>query len=93
VIAAHAVRRQRFQRAPGDIGAGGVEHGVVIGEGNVVEKLPVVVGVEGRPSAIARLHGQQPVRPPAVAGLLRRGSEAGAWLSASITMAVSSISG
>ena len=73
VIAAHSVRRQRFQSAPGDVRAGGIEHGVVIGEGNVVQKLPVVVGVESRPSAIARLHGQQPVDRPLVAGLLRRG--------------------
>ena len=89
-----AVRRQRFQHAPGDIGAGRVEHGVVVGERHLAQKIPVVVGVEGRPAAVARLHGQQPV-PARAAG---RPSRAGRRMpaprsSASIAMAVSSISG
>jgi hypothetical protein len=72
MIAAQAVRRQRFQHPPGDIGAGGVEHGVVVGEGNLAQELPVVVGVESRPAAIARLHGEQPVERAPLAGRCAR---------------------
>ena len=66
------MRAQRLQHAPGDVRAGGVEHGVVVGEGHVAQELPVVVHVEGRPAAVARLHGEQPVDGALPAGLLRR---------------------
>ena len=94
MAAVEPVRRQRFQHAPGDIGAGGIEHGVVIRERNVAQEFPVVIGVESRPAAVARLHGEQPVeralRSACCAARIRRRATA---LSASITMAVSSISG
>ncbi len=64
------MRRQRFERASGDIGASRIEHGVVIGERNVAQELPIIVDVEGRPAAVLRLHGEKPVERTVLAGLL-----------------------
>ena len=47
--------RQGLQHAPGDIRAGGIEHGVVICKRHLAEEFPVVVGIECGPAAVARL--------------------------------------
>src|ERR1035438_8032918 len=58
MVAVYFVSRQRFQHAPGNVRAGGIEHGIVVSEGNLVEELPIVVGVESGPAAVGRLHGK-----------------------------------
>ena len=40
----------------------GIDHRVVIGEGDVAEELAVVVAIEGPPAAVVVLHGQQPAQ-------------------------------
>src|SRR5208337_1472031 len=62
---------QTFQYSAGDVGTRGVEHGVVVGERHLVEHRPVVVYVEGGPTAVFGLHGQQPVDGASLAGGLR----------------------
>ena len=61
---AHAAAQlaQRFQHAAGQVGRAGIDHGVVIGEGDVAEELAVVVAVESAPAAVAILHGQHPAQ-------------------------------
>src|ERR1051326_3004573 len=49
----HTIRRQSLEGAPRDIGARGIEHRIVIGERNLAEKFPVIIGVERGPAAIA----------------------------------------
>ena len=43
-----------------DIGGRRIEQRAMIGEGNVVEIVVVVVGVEGAPAAVAALHAGDP---------------------------------
>lgn len=53
--------RERFERAAGDVRAGGILNGVVVGEGDFFEQRDVVGFVEGGETAIVVLHGQDPV--------------------------------
>ena len=64
IIAAVAVRGQHLQHAPGDIYRGRVEHGVVVGERHVLKDHAVIIFVEGSPTAVAALHGKDPVNGP-----------------------------
>ena len=89
----HAVRRQSFERAAGNIGARRIEHGVVVRKGDVAQELPVVVDIKRRPAAVLRLHREQPVESPILASLLCLGVGAPRMRETSITIAVSSISG
>src|SRR5262249_54955194 len=57
-----ATTRQVFRRW--------VEQGSVVGEWDVVQVEPVVVGVEGAPAAVGALHAEEPAEP----ALLRRPS-------------------
>ncbi len=66
-----SISAQSFQHASGDIRASGIEHGVVVGEGNKAERPPVVVDIERRPAAVLGLHVEQPLDGAALAGLLR----------------------
>src|SRR5439155_26918853 len=43
VAAIEAMRAERLQHASADIGAAGIEHRVVIGEGDFAQKLPVII--------------------------------------------------
>ena len=58
------VRRQHLENAPGDVHRRRIQHGVVIGEWNVLEHHPVVVFVERCPAAVLALHRQYPVNRP-----------------------------
>src|SRR5256884_5657998 len=49
---------ETLNNARGDISGRGVDHGVVIGKGNVAEKLAVVVAVKSAPAAVAILHAE-----------------------------------
>ena len=55
---------QGLEHAAGEVRRAGIDHGVVVGEGDVAEELAVVVAVEGPPAAVAILHGQQPAEAP-----------------------------
>ena len=46
---------QHFQYAAGDVGAGRVQHGVVIGIGDLVENLTLNIRVKSRPASIGAL--------------------------------------
>lgn len=50
VIVGHAAGAQRLYDSAVNIGAGRIEHDIVISERNLVENLPVVVDVEGGPA-------------------------------------------
>src|SRR5207245_8746467 len=50
-----------FDNAGGDVGGRRIDHGVVVGEGNVAEEAAVVVAIEGAPAAIAILHAEKPL--------------------------------
>ena len=50
----------------------GIEHGVVIGEGNLGEDFAIDVAIEGRPAAVAILHAEQPIDAAAGSGDLAR---------------------
>src|SRR5581483_8165296 len=63
---------ERFQYAAGDVGAGRIENGVVIGPGQRGQRLPVVVDVEGRPAAVLRLHVYEPANPTLLGLMLPR---------------------
>ena len=67
---------EAFEDAAGDVGAGGILDGVVVGEGDVFEDGAVAGAVEGGPAAIIILHGEEPVDGAFDGGL--RGSAAGA---------------
>ena len=67
-----AVRPESFEHASGDVRTGGIQHGVVIRERHVAQETPVIVRVESRPAAVARLHIQQPIERAPLARLLRR---------------------
>ena len=90
-----AVLAERFEHAGGDVRAARIEHGVVVGEGDLGEDFAVDVAVERRPAAVAVLHAEQ----PAQAALARPGRACGVAGLAGLapgaisTMAVSSVSG
>jgi len=52
---------EAFDDAGGDVGGGRIDHGVVVGEGNVAEEAAVIVAIERAPAAIAILHAQKPL--------------------------------
>src|SRR5437899_1111456 len=54
--------------ARGDVGGRGIDHGIVIGKGNVAEKLAVVVAVESSPATVAILHAEKPLNAAAHGG-------------------------
>src|ERR1700722_2951781 len=49
-----------FDRARSDVGSGRVQHGVVVGKRNVIEKLQIVLVIECAPAAVAILHTDEP---------------------------------
>ena len=53
---------EQFQDARRDVGAFGVEHGVVVGEGNLFQDVLGAILVEGRPAAVLALEGQHPLQ-------------------------------
>ena len=84
---------QQFQDARGDVGAFGVEHGVVVGEGDFFENALGAILVEGSPAAVLALEGQHPIQAALEAASRRAGLAVGILRKASSTMAVSSTSG
>ena len=60
VIARIADLTEEAHAARADIGGRRVEQGAVVGEGNVVEGVVLVLGVEGAPAAVLVLHGDDP---------------------------------
>jgi hypothetical protein len=52
---------EQFEDAGGDIGAFGIEHGVVVGEGDFFEDIFSAVFIEGAPSAVAALERHHPI--------------------------------
>ena len=69
-----AAAAKGFENASGDVGAGGIEHGVVIGEGDAIQNGPIVIDVEGGPAAVDGLHLEQPIDGAALAIGLRLGA-------------------
>src|SRR5690349_24661763 len=61
-----------FDDAGGNVGRRRIDHGVVIGKGNVAEKLAIVVAVKGTPTAVAILHAQKPLNAAAHGSLHAR---------------------
>ena len=47
-----------FEHAPGNVGAGRIEHRIVIGERHLAERRPIDIGIKGGPSAVFRLHAE-----------------------------------
>ena len=74
--AGDAVVAEAFEHAAGDVGAGRVLHGVVVGEGDVFEERAVARAVEGGPAAVVVLHGQEPVDAALDGGCARRSAGA-----------------
>ncbi len=64
-------RTEALDHPAGDVRTGGIEHGVVVGEGNLVQDLAVVVFVERGPAAVLGLHGQYPIDRAPLGGPLR----------------------
>src|SRR5271156_5152116 len=60
VLAAVAVGGKRFENAAGDVHGRRIEHGVVVGEGDLFEDHLRVVPIEAGPAAIFALHGEDP---------------------------------
>ena len=56
-----AIGRQHFQDAARNIDRRRIEHGIVVGERNVLEHHFIVVFVERGPAAVLALHRQDPV--------------------------------
>ena len=54
----------------GQIGGRLIEHRLHVGEGDLVEELAQVVGVEGAPAAVPALHAEGPVEPALEGALL-----------------------
>src|SRR5207247_8226038 len=52
---------EQLESASRQVLRGRIEQSAMIGEGNVVEDEPVIVGVERAPAAIVALHAQEPV--------------------------------
>ncbi len=57
-----SIGREHFENASSDVHGRGIEHGVVIGERNVLEDHAVVIFVERRPAAVLALHGEESSR-------------------------------
>src|SRR6185312_1006301 len=70
MLARQTILAERFEYSPGNVRARWIEHGVVIGKRNLAQKLPVVIDIESRPSAVFALHGEQPVDGALLACLL-----------------------
>ncbi len=66
----YATVDESFHHAAGDVRARRIEHRVVVGEGNVTQKLPVIVNIESRPAAIFALHGEEPIHRALFARIL-----------------------
>src|SRR2546429_132242 len=62
-VTAVAERAEELEATPGQVFGRRVEQGAVVGEGNVVEVEPLVVGIEGRPAAVLALHAEKPAEP------------------------------
>ena len=60
VSARIAIAGQHLQHAPGNVHRRRIEHGVVIGEGDVLEDHLGIVFVEAAPAAVLALHGELP---------------------------------
>src|SRR5687767_7552684 len=60
MIARLVPQGQRLQGPAGKIGRAGIDHGVMIGEGDAAQKFRVVIAVESAPAAVAVLHGEEP---------------------------------
>src|SRR5260370_16464535 len=52
---------ETFHHTCGDVRRGGIDHGVMVCEGNVTEELMVVVAVKRAPAAVAVLLTEQPL--------------------------------
>src|ERR1700722_5565134 len=59
---------ETLEDACGDVGGGGIDHGVVIGERNIAEEAAIIVAVECAPAAVAILHAQEPLNAAASCG-------------------------
>ena len=62
VFQAEILVAQQFQNARGDVGAFGVEHGVVIGKGDLFQDALGAILVEGSPAAVFALEGEHPIQ-------------------------------
>src|SRR5207249_3608043 len=54
-----------FYDACGDVGGRGIDHRVVVREGNVAEELVVVIAVKCAPATVTVLHAEQPLNAAA----------------------------
>src|SRR5579872_2139274 len=68
MIRGPAEAAEAFENARGHVGRRRIEHRVVIGEWNVIEKTLAVVAIEGSPTAVAILHAEQPLDAAANGG-------------------------
>ena len=62
MVRAEILVAEQFQDARGDVGAFGVEHGVVVGEGDLFEDALGAILVERGPAAVLALEGQHPIQ-------------------------------
>ena len=60
IAQAAAKLAEGLQHAAAKIGRAGIDHGVVIGERHIAEKVAIVVAIERAPAAVAILHGEHP---------------------------------
>ncbi len=65
----------------------------MVGKGNIVEKLKIILVIEGPPAAVGILHADEPRKSAANPARMRSGSVSSTRLSAIKTNAVSSTSG
>src|SRR5262245_16812882 len=63
MLQAVAERAQELEAASREVLRGGVEESAVIGERDIVEDHPIVVGVEGGPASVVALHPEEPRQP------------------------------
>ncbi len=55
---------EAFKDAAGDVRAGGILNGIVVGEGDMLEDGLGAGAIKGAPTAIIILHGEQPIDAP-----------------------------
>src|SRR6185436_2546416 len=61
MVQTHTFVTKQLQNARGDVGAFGVEHGVVVGKRDFLQDVLGAVLVEGAPAAVFALEGEGPV--------------------------------
>ena len=84
---------KQFQDARGDVGAFGIEHGVVVGKGDFFQDIFGAILVKGAPPAVPALKRERPFDPAPQTLVAELGLPVGILRKASSTMAVSSTSG